>query len=119
RAAQQKLKKEVAPALLELERTADVLRVTQEARAPGMVAVGFALETEHALANARRKLREKALDLVVLNEAGRPGAGFEVETNQVVILGREEREEELPLLSKHEVAEAVLDRVEILLGARA
>jgi phosphopantothenoylcysteine decarboxylase/phosphopantothenate--cysteine ligase len=73
--------------------------------------VGFALETDDAVANGRAKLKAKALDLIVVNDASEPGAGFEVDTNRVTILAREGAAEELPLLSKREVAARILDRV--------
>jgi phosphopantothenoylcysteine decarboxylase/phosphopantothenate--cysteine ligase len=117
RVVAEKIKKAAAPRAIELEPTPDVLEATRSARHPGLVVVGFALETENARENARRKLETKGLDLVVLNEATKPGAGFEVETNQVVLLDRDGGEEELPLMSKAEVAESILDRVEALLAA--
>ncbi len=116
--APEKLKKESRPGAIALEPAPDVLRSTRAARPAGMVAVGFALETENARANARAKLESKDLDLVVLNDATVPGAGFEVETNQVVLLDRAGGAQELPLLSKDEVADAILDRVVSLLQAR-
>jgi phosphopantothenoylcysteine decarboxylase/phosphopantothenate--cysteine ligase len=72
--------------------------------------VGFALETEDAVRNGRAKLREKGVDLLVVNDASEPGAGFEVETNRVTLLSRE-GEETLPLLPKRDVASRILDRV--------
>lgn len=116
--ASQKIKKADAPESIELERAPDVLRATREARPAACVVVGFALETENLRANALDKLRSKGLDLIVLNDATAPGSGFDVETNQIVILDRQGGEEALPLLSKHEVAEAILDRVVALLPGR-
>ncbi|HEX6937892.1 MAG TPA: bifunctional phosphopantothenoylcysteine decarboxylase/phosphopantothenate--cysteine ligase CoaBC [Longimicrobiales bacterium] len=118
RPAGEKIKKERAPDAIALEPAPDVLRDTRDARPDGLVAVGFALETERARENARRKLETKGLDLVVLNEAGAPGAGFEVETNRVVLLDAQSGEEALPLMSKDDVAEAILDRIAPLLGRR-
>ena len=67
----------------------------------------------------RRKLDAKALDLIVVNDATEPGAGFAVDTNRVTIIARgTETPERLPLLTKHEVADAILDRVEALLRGR-
>ena len=100
---------------ISLEATPDVLRSTQDFRAPGAVIVGFALETHDALENARRKLEEKRLDLLVLNDATEPGAGFEVDTNRVVLLQPGREDEQLPLLPKDEVADYIWDRVESLL----
>ncbi|HEX7090632.1 MAG TPA: phosphopantothenoylcysteine decarboxylase, partial [Longimicrobiales bacterium] len=118
RPAERKIKKERAPDAIALEAAPDILMTTRSARPAGLVVVGFALETDDARANARRKLEAKALDLIVLNEPTTPGAGFEVETNQVVLIDRKGAEEALPLLPKHDVAEAILDRVAGLLGAR-
>lgn len=95
-----------------LEPTADILRSLRDARPAGAVIVGFALETESAVENGRRKLVEKDLDLLVVNDAREPGAGFEVNTNRVTILDREGGIEELPLLSKAAVAGHILDRVQ-------
>lgn len=115
-AAAQKIKKEsgAVPQIV-LEATADVLRATREARRPGSVVVGFALETNDAVENGRRKLEGKGLDLLVVNDATEPGAGFEVDTNRVVLLQPGRPDEALPLMSKAAVADAILDRVEGLL----
>lgn len=116
--AGQKIKKEagVIPQIV-LEPTADVLKATRQARRPGSVIVGFALETTDAVENGRRKLEGKGLDLLVVNDATEPGAGFEVETNRVVLLQRDRPDESLPLMTKAEVADRILDRVEGLLPA--
>lgn len=115
-AAGQKLKKERGtPAPIELAANDDILLVTRPLRRPGAVMVGFALETESAVANGRAKLERKGLDLLVVNDATEPGAGFEVETNRVVLLHTDGSASELPLLSKDEVADAILDQVEQLL----
>ena len=122
-AAAEKIKKESGGVpRVELEPTPDVLRETREARRPDAVIVGFALETANAVENGRRKLESKGLDLLVVNDATEPGAGFEVETNRVVLLQPGRPDEALPLMSKAEVADRVLDRVEGLLpggGPRA
>ncbi|HUG39042.1 MAG TPA: bifunctional phosphopantothenoylcysteine decarboxylase/phosphopantothenate--cysteine ligase CoaBC [Longimicrobiales bacterium] len=106
-----KIKKEATPEAIPLESAPDILRETVGDRPSGCLVIGFALETEDGVANARRKLESKGLDLVVLNQTG-PESGFDTETNRVVLLDREGRAEELPLLSKDEVAERILDRVE-------
>ena len=92
----------------------DILASTRERRRAGSVAVGFALETNDGLANARRKLEAKSLDLIVLNDATEPGAGFAVDTNRVTLVTRD-GDEALPLMSKHAVADVLLDRIELLL----
>jgi phosphopantothenoylcysteine decarboxylase / phosphopantothenate---cysteine ligase len=116
--ADAKLKKGSAPGALELSEAPDILRSTASARRPGSLVVGFALETHDLLANARGKLEAKQLDLIVLNDAREAGAGFEVDTNRVTILGRDGETTALPLMAKREVADAILDRVEALLGGR-
>jgi len=95
---------------VELEATPDILGSLK--RRKGMVVVGFALETGNGLAHARSKMQNKALDFVILNDATEPGAGFEVTTNRVTILGRNGAQVDLPLLPKREVAERILDVVE-------
>ena len=96
----------------------DLLIETREQRENTSVfTLGFALETEQGLANARRKLREKGMDLVALNPAGEPDSGFDVSTNRVTIIDRDDVVEELPLLAKYEVADRLLDRIEEKLEA--
>jgi phosphopantothenoylcysteine decarboxylase/phosphopantothenate--cysteine ligase len=114
-----KLKKTGEARSIALAENADILASTRTARRDGAVIVGFALETDDVVANARRKLTTKALDFIVLNDAKEPGAGFAVDTNRVTILARDSDEpERLPLLTKHEVADAILDRVEAVLRGR-
>jgi phosphopantothenoylcysteine decarboxylase / phosphopantothenate---cysteine ligase len=95
-----------------MEPTDDILSTTEERRKAGSVIVGFALETGDALDKARAKLERKHLDLIVVNDALEPGAGFEHDTNRVALLDREGNVRILPLKSKREVAEAILDAVE-------
>jgi phosphopantothenoylcysteine decarboxylase/phosphopantothenate--cysteine ligase len=117
--ADEKLKKEAGGVpTIHLEKTADVLASTRELRRPDAVIVGFALETRDVVENGRRKLEAKGLDLLVVNDAREPGAGFEVATNRVTFLSRDADDEVLPLLSKGEVADRILDRVEALLQAK-
>lgn len=116
--AADKIKKEAGGVPeIRLEATDDVLRATRDARPAGCVVVGFALETADAVENGRRKLEGKGLDLLVVNDATEPGAGFEVDTNRVVLLAPGVPDEALPLLPKSEVADRILDRVEQVLAA--
>ncbi len=101
---------------LEMAPTPDILQGTVSARKKGSVIVGFALETGDAVAKGRAKLAKKKLDLIVVNDALEPGAGFEVETNRVVILDRDGGEQAVPLAHKRAVAEAILDAIEARLG---
>ena len=99
------------PLSVELEATPDIL--TTVARPKECIAVAFALETGgDGVAKARQKLQDKALDFVILNDALEPGAGFEVATNRVTIVGKSGTPIELPLLDKRDVAERILDAVE-------
>lgn len=119
RPASSKIKKgEAAPPAIALAFTEDILASTRDARRPGAVIVGFALETDDVLPHARAKLAAKELDLIVVNDATEPGAGFGVDTNRVTLLDRAGGTEALGLLPKSEVADAILDRVEDLLGGR-
>ncbi len=117
-AAAGKIKKAQRPASIALENTGDILAMTRDARKTGAVIVGFALETDDVLRHAREKLAAKALDLIVVNDAREEGAGFGVDTNRVTILSPTAEPAALPLLSKADVADAVLDRVEEILNGR-
>lgn len=110
-----KLKKQDAPLRLDLEPTPDILGELGK-RKRGQILVGFAAETDDLVANARDKLAKKNLDLIVANEVGAADAGFGVDTNRVTILNRAGEAEALPLLSKREVADRILDRVVALLS---
>jgi len=116
--ATRKIKKSDQSLGLTLAPTPDILRSTSDRRRPGSVVVGFALETNDAVRNGRAKLDAKRLDLIVVNDVTEPGAGFEVDTNRVTLLDRDGAEEELRLMSKRDVADVILDRVERLLGSR-
>lgn len=95
-----------------MEPTADILAGTASVRKKGSVIVGFALETGDAVSKGKAKLARKQLDLIVVNDALEAGAGFEVDTNRVVILDRDGGSREVPLASKRVVADAILDAVE-------
>ncbi|MEO8090078.1 MAG: bifunctional phosphopantothenoylcysteine decarboxylase/phosphopantothenate--cysteine ligase CoaBC [Gemmatimonadales bacterium] len=99
-----------------MEPTEDILSATKVNRKKGSVIVGFALETGDAVAKGLAKLERKDLDLIVVNDALEPGAGFEKDTNRVALLGRDGSRRILPLQSKREVADAILDVVEEALG---
>ena len=97
---------------LALAPTRDILTETRDLRRPGALIVGFALETGDALIKGQAKLARKDLDLIVVNDALEPGAGFEVDTNAVSILGRNGIRIDVPLAKKAVVAEAILDAAE-------
>jgi phosphopantothenoylcysteine decarboxylase/phosphopantothenate--cysteine ligase len=113
--AESKIKKKAAALHLDLEPTEDILAWMGAHKPKGQVLVGFALETDDAEANAQGKLERKRLDLIVLNSLKDVGAGFGYDTNMVTLIGRDTKPVALPLLSKADVARAILDRVEALL----
>ncbi|WP_067931508.1 bifunctional phosphopantothenoylcysteine decarboxylase/phosphopantothenate--cysteine ligase CoaBC [Alicyclobacillus kakegawensis] len=106
-----KWKKAQGVPVLELEPTPDILSKVREMRRQDQVIVGFAAETRDALVYAREKLERKQLDLIVVNNVAEPDAGFGVDTNRVSLLRASGAQEHLPLLSKREVAERILDAV--------
>jgi phosphopantothenoylcysteine decarboxylase/phosphopantothenate--cysteine ligase len=113
-----KIKKGNAATTMDLEQTDDILMSTISKRKKKGLVVGFALETGNGLTNAREKLESKNLDMVVLNDATEPGAGFGVDTNRVTLIDRSGTEEELQLMSKIDLAEILLDRIEAKLNGR-
>ncbi|MBA3891179.1 MAG: bifunctional phosphopantothenoylcysteine decarboxylase/phosphopantothenate--cysteine ligase CoaBC [Gemmatimonadaceae bacterium] len=109
--AEHKIKKGDGAGSIALTPTPDILRSTRDARRPGAVIVGFALETRDALEAGRGKLAAKELDMVVVNDATEPGAGFSVSTNRVSFVHAGGDDEHLELMPKTEVADEILDRV--------
>jgi phosphopantothenoylcysteine decarboxylase/phosphopantothenate--cysteine ligase len=116
KAATSKIKKGKGAPKLDLEETTDILKSTIGKRKKGAIVVGFALETDDVLENGMAKLKDKSLDLIIVNDATEAGAGFGVDTNRVTLIGRDGKPEALPLMSKSDVADAILDRVEQLRG---
>jgi phosphopantothenoylcysteine decarboxylase/phosphopantothenate--cysteine ligase len=99
---------------IELSPNPDILR-DAGLRKQHQILVGFALETDDAAVNARRKVREKNLDLIVLNNPTEEGAGFGTDTNIVSLLYADGRTEQLPKMAKIDVAHEILNRVGPLL----
>ena len=112
--AEQKIKKQPGQDLqLVLEETTDVAAALGKNKQPGQTFVGFAAETENHLDNARRKLVSKNLDMICLNDVGQLGAGFDVDTNQLTLVTNNSVSR-LPMLSKREVADRLIDAVLLL-----
>ena len=109
-AADEKMKKKDGELSVALERTEDILAWLGAHRRPGLFLCGFSMETEHLLENSRQKLIKKNIDMIVANNLKQEGAGFGTDTNVVTLLTREETME-LPLLSKEEVADRLLDHI--------
>lgn len=113
-AASHKMKKSEGRLSLELERTSDILEAVGQVKG-SRVLVGFAAETENLLAEGRRKLAQKNCDLLVANIVGRPGSGFESDSNEVKILDRSGAVRQAGPAPKTQIAHLVLDRVSALL----
>ena len=112
--AMQKIKKGTGGLTLELVKTPDILSEVKGK----FVKVGFAAETEDLLANAKKKLVSKELDIIVANDVTVKHSGFGADTNKVTILKKDGKPEDLPLMSKREVADKILDNVSKLLKGK-
>ena len=107
-----KIKKGEDALSLELIKNPDILAELGSAqRKPNCLLVGFAAETKDLMANAKKKLRDKNLDMIVANDVSRADSGFETDTNIVKIIYSDGQVEELALMTKNEVADLVLDRI--------
>jgi len=109
--ASNKIKKDKKEIELKLELNPDILSLIKSRK---IKVVGFALETQNDLANAKKKLKEKKLDMIVLNSPGKE-SGFEVNTNKVTIIKQDGKQIKLPLLSKFQVANRILSEVQSIL----
>jgi len=112
--AGRKLKKDQSSLELGLEPTVDILKDITSGGAKPPLVVGFALETDHPVENARKKLKEKKLDMIVLNRVG-DATGFDSDTNEVTILRPGCRPTTLPRAKKSEIAERLLDLIASML----
>jgi phosphopantothenoylcysteine decarboxylase/phosphopantothenate--cysteine ligase len=110
--AKAKIKKGAGGLTLELIKTPDILA---EVRG-NFIRVGFAAESEDLIENAKEKLQRKQLDIIVANDITAADSGFGADTNRVTLIDKRGKVEELPLLTKREVADRILDRVAGLLG---
>ncbi len=111
-AAEGKIKKDGRDfMILELKKTQDILSEVSKSRPDGMLVVGFAAETSDVIGYARSKMEKKGLDFVVANDVTKAGAGFNSDTNIATILTRDGGEVDLPLMSKREMADRILDEI--------
>ena len=108
--ADQKLKKADGDLSIPLKRTTDILGWLGANRRPGQFLCGFSMETENMLQNSRKKLRKKGIDLIAANNLKVAGAGFQGDTNVLTLISETE-ELSLPLLSKEEAADRLLDQI--------
>ncbi|HBF22166.1 MAG: bifunctional phosphopantothenoylcysteine decarboxylase/phosphopantothenate--cysteine ligase CoaBC [Owenweeksia sp.] len=109
--ADQKIKKSGDNLEILLVENPDILRGLGERKSDGQVLVGFALETQNAVPNAIQKLHKKNCDLIVLNTPSEKGSGFGYDTNEVILIGRDEKTHTLELKSKSEIAKEILDHI--------
>jgi phosphopantothenoylcysteine decarboxylase/phosphopantothenate--cysteine ligase len=105
--AKDKIKKDTLELKLELVRTPDILAEVKG----DFIRVGFAAESKDIIANAKKKLEKKKLDMIVANDITAADSGFGVDTNKVIIIDKKGKVEKLPLMSKREVADRILDGV--------
>lgn len=112
--AGQKLKKteqESDKLILELVGTPDILKELGKNKTENQILVGFAAETNDLIENAKKKLQSKNLDFIVANDVTQEGAGFATDTNIVTLIDRDGTTKSLPLMSKEDVATAIIDKV--------
>ena len=109
-AADEKVKKKDGGMSLELERTEDILGFLGAHKKEGQFLCGFSMETENMLENSRKKLEKKNLDLIVANNLRQAGAGFGTDTNIVTLISSADTVQ-LPIMSKEEVADRLLDYI--------
>ncbi|HEX2260867.1 MAG TPA: phosphopantothenoylcysteine decarboxylase, partial [Candidatus Binatia bacterium] len=115
--ASKKIKRGQGPIELRLEPNPDILKEIG-AKKNGKMLVGFAAETDELVANAKKKLKDKNLDMIVANDVTGAGAGFDVDTNVATILDRGGGVRALPLMSKDELAEQIFDHLLALKNKR-
>jgi len=109
--SENKIKKENRDELaIELVKNPDILKFVGDNKKPGQIIVGFSAETENVIENSQEKLKTKNADLIVANNVLEEGAGFDVDTNIVTLISKE-KIENLPKMSKSEVAERIFDHV--------
>lgn len=119
RVSSKKIKKQEAAASVELIRTEDILKTIGRLRGrKDKAVIGFAAETENVLANARKKIREKGLDLIIANDVSREGIGFESDDNEVTLIDGRERAAQVGKRSKREISRLIIDRIEVLLDRK-
>lgn len=109
--AEHKIKKNDEELSILLEKNPDILKELGQKKHPGQILVGFAAETQNLLQYAQEKMEKKNLDFIVANDVTKPGAGFNTATNLVKIISRDGGIEDVPMMTKREIAKLVFDRV--------
>ena len=108
--ADEKIKKSDGDMSMALKRTNDILKTIGSSKKESQIIVGFSMETENVLENSRKKLESKNADMICANSLRTPGAGYQVDTNIITMITKDD-ETELPLMSKYEAANRILDKV--------
>ncbi len=106
--ADKKIKKENKLSAIALEETEDILSTADKV---GKTVIGFALETDNELENAKKKIKNKKLDMIVLNSLKNKNSGFEVSTNQITVIHKNGKQVKYPLLSKFQTALKIIDEI--------
>jgi phosphopantothenoylcysteine decarboxylase/phosphopantothenate--cysteine ligase len=107
----QKIKRGENIITIVLEENPDILAELGRDKRDGQILVGFSMETENLIENSRKKLEKKNADFIVANDVSKEGAGFGTDTNMVTIISSSGQIKELPLMSKYDVANAILDEI--------
>lgn len=119
KAADKKIKKEKAGlSTIELVQNPDILATLGKSKKPGQIVIGFALETDHEIANAQKKLDNKKADIIVLNSLSDKGSGFGHDTNKITLVRKSGKPQSCPLMSKTEAASVIADELEKLLSGK-
>ncbi len=108
--AENKIKKSEGSLSIEMKRTTDILKTLGQSKKEGQFICGFSMETENLIENSRKKLASKNADMICANSLTQPGAGYQVDTNIITLITADDMEE-LPLLSKEEAADKILDKI--------
>ncbi len=103
-------KKEGEPIVLSLTENPDIAKTIGQNKKAGQIFAGFAAETDHVNIHAEEKLKKKNLDLIIANDVTKPGAGFNTDTN-IAVLITEKEEKELPMMTKRQLADIILDKI--------
>jgi phosphopantothenoylcysteine decarboxylase/phosphopantothenate--cysteine ligase len=115
--AESKIKKRDGNLQIELERNPDIIAEIGKNKGDRIL-IGFAMETDDLISNAKKKLMEKNMDLIVANDLNTAGAGFQGDTNCVKLIGRDGAIEDVPLMEKIEVANRILNRIKMIRSER-
>jgi len=107
----EKIKKDGNDLVLKLKPTIDIAEALSRTKKPSQILAGFALETDNELENARKKLLQKNLDIIVLNSLSETGAGFDHDTNKITIIDRNNKIDKFELQSKAEAAKDILNKI--------